>query len=252
MGRGKDVNEELETSWWDLWVDVANLSDEGVTCSNVVGQLWSFVNSDLVRCFGSCWILQALRNGLAPFLILQAGIHKGDMARRKFLDGRGARRGSSAATWRATCRKSSARRRRIARRSIVQRWQLRESEAWNDEVWIGGTWIGGTGSDDEKVSEDDGEEVNDFEEQISWLQHTLIVVEIVEKGRKEWNGEHEVVEDVREGQQGLKLEVDLELDESEKEGVPMPVGGDVWTPYRQRESERLPQQDPKVEVLEAR
>eukprot|EP00435_Cladocopium_sp_Y103_P039877 s4600_g10.t1 len=64
--------------------------------------------------------------------------------------------------------------------------QWRESEALCDEVLIDVN-----GRDDEKVSEGDGGEVNDCVEQISWPQHTLVALEIVEMVQKEWNGEHE-------------------------------------------------------------
>eukprot|EP00435_Cladocopium_sp_Y103_P013961 s4265_g3.t1 len=148
-------------------------------------------------------------------------------------------------------------------------------------VWTGGTWSGGTECDDEKVNEGDGGEVSGFEEQISWPgtecddekvnegdggevsgfeeqiswpRHTLVVSENEEKGRKEWNGEHEAVEEEREGLQGPKLEVALELweeDEMKKEWVPVPVVDDASILYKQKESEKLPQLGPKVEELEA-
>eukprot|EP00435_Cladocopium_sp_Y103_P035041 s2246_g9.t1 len=93
--------------------------------------------------------------------------------------------------------------------------------AEDEEVEGGGADVSGvefqietavqTECDDEKVNEGDGGEVNGFEEQISCPRHTLVVLQNEEKGRKEWNGEHEAEEDEREGQQGPKLEVALEL-----------------------------------------
>eukprot|EP00435_Cladocopium_sp_Y103_P037849 s1938_g10.t1 len=143
MGCGKDVNEELETSWWDLGVDVTNLSNEGVTGSNVdgLGKLWSFVDSDLVRCFGS-WkhgqeeVLGLKKNEEGNF----GGDVEDDVLRRQCEEEKNCPK--------VECPKVAS--------EVNEQW--RESEVWCDDVWIGGTWIGGTGCDDEKVNEDDGEE----------------------------------------------------------------------------------------------
>eukprot|EP00435_Cladocopium_sp_Y103_P031947 s2236_g8.t1 len=146
------------------------------------------MNSDLVGCFGSCRIIQALLDGLTPLLILQTGVHKGDMA-----------------------------------------WT--EEERGGDVVVVEDQVLTGESEcDDEKVNEGDGGEVNGFEEQISWPQHTLVVLEIVEMVQKEWNGGHEVVEVEMEGQQGPKLVVGPELegeDETEWELIPVQVVGDA-------------------------
>eukprot|EP00435_Cladocopium_sp_Y103_P040603 s1136_g11.t1 len=95
-----------------------------------------------------------------------------------------------------------------------------------------------TGCADEKVNGDDGEEGSGDEEEISWLRHAAVVLESEGSERREWSGEHVAVEGEKEGQQGPKLEVALELwEEDERE---------------QKESEKLPLRDPTVEVQEAR
>eukprot|EP00435_Cladocopium_sp_Y103_P061910 s1115_g23.t1 len=71
--------------------------------------------------------------------------------------------------------------------------QWREILAWYDEV-VSGVSV----CDDEKVSEGDGVEVSDCEEQISWLQHNVTGLGNVGMAQMEWNDEHVVVEGVME------------------------------------------------------
>eukprot|EP00435_Cladocopium_sp_Y103_P061308 s95_g23.t1 len=210
MGGCEDVDEGLETSWWNFRVGVTHLSNKGVTCSDVDGggKLWSFVNSDLVGCCGSCWIIQALLDGLTPLHPSNWG-PQGRHGQEEVLGRKRSEEETSCGDAEVDAQKRQCEEGKNCRKGECPKVLIGENEC-----------------DDEKVNEGDGGEVSGFEEQIYWPQHTLVVLEIVEMEQKEWNGGHEVVEVEMEGQQGPKLVVVLELeeeDETEQELIPVQV-----------------------------
>eukprot|EP00435_Cladocopium_sp_Y103_P044104 s584_g12.t1 len=156
MGGCKYVDERLETSGWNFRVGLTHLSNEGVTGSDVNGggKLWSVSNGDL----------EVLELKRSEEVMLDSDGEDDDDQRRQCEEGKKCRR--------AECPK------------VNGRW--RESVALCDEDVTGESVC-----DDEKVSEGDGGEANDCEEQISWPQHTVVALETVEMGQKEWNGELE-------------------------------------------------------------
>eukprot|EP00435_Cladocopium_sp_Y103_P014683 s3121_g3.t1 len=172
MGGCKYVDEGLETSGWNFRVDLTHLSNAAMKESRArTSMVVASCGRSRTAISLAALVLEVLELKRSEEVMLGDDVEVDDDQRRQCEEEKNCQRGE--------CPK------------VHGRW--RESVAWCDEVVTGESVC-----DDEKVSEGDGGEVNDFEEQISWPQHTVVALETVEMVQKEWNGELGGVEDVKE------------------------------------------------------
>eukprot|EP00435_Cladocopium_sp_Y103_P002625 s6407_g1.t1 len=171
------MNEQLEASRWNLWVDLVNLSNEGITDTMVNGGTWPLAD--------------AIPH---PSILDPQGRH----GQEEVLGPKRSVEGSCG---------DGVEDDELNKQCEEERCCPQVKDAGCGDVWNGGIWSGVTGYVDGKVSVDDGEEVNGDEESISWLRHAVVVWESEGSGQREWNVEPVAVEGEMEGQQGPKWKV---------------------------------------------